>query len=129
MGTILLADHNTGLRRLVHATLEAEGHALLETADGDEAWALLQAHRPELAILALDVPGRSGLWLARAIRLEPQLDQTRIILLSAWDSLADERVGLSAAADRYLTRPFSPENLVAAVREVLNHGGAARSPA
>src|SRR3712207_488526 len=108
------------MRRLLRVTPEPS-YAVLEAADGDEAWALLHARRPDLALLDVDMPGRGGLWLARAIRLDVTLDRTRVALLSGWASADDVRVGREAGADRYLTKPFSPGELLGVVSDLLGH--------
>jgi CheY-like chemotaxis protein len=121
--TILVADDDAAVRRLLCMALELDGYTLLEAADGDEAWTLLHAHHPRLALLDVDMPGRGGLWLTRSIRLDPALSSTRVILLSAWSGELDVRAGLEAGADRYLAKPIKPSELAAVVREVLAAGG------
>ena len=107
------------MRLLVNATIASDQYAVIEAADGDEAWQLLVEHEPAVALLDVQMPGRSGLELARAIRSEPQLSDTHIVLLTSKAQDADIRAGIAAGADRYLTKPFSPLELLTVVEEAL----------
>lgn len=118
--TVLIADDEPSLRLLVSATIESEELVVLEAEDGDEAWALLREHRPHLALLDVQMPGRTGLELARAIRADPDLAGTKIIMLTSKAQQADVQSGLAAGADIYLTKPFSPIELLTAVEEALD---------
>ena len=118
--TVLVADDEPNLRLLVTATLQFLPYAVIEAADGDEAWRLLQAHRPALALLDIRMPGRSGLDLVRAIRAHPELSDIVVVLLSSKTKEADVQAGLAAGADRYLTKPFSPMQLLTIVAEGLS---------
>jgi PAS domain S-box-containing protein len=105
---ILLAEDDASFRQLIVTTLPPDEYAVLEARDGDEAWALLLARRPCLAILDIRMPGRSGLDLVRAVRAEPSLANMRVILLTGAVDAPDVAAGLAAGADAYLTKPFSP---------------------
>ena len=109
---MLIADDEAGTRLLVRATLQSDRYELLEAADGDEAWELVQAHAPELVLLDVHMPGRTGVELAAAIRADCRLSGTRIVMLTALQSDADQRAALAAGADHYLTKPFSPFQLL-----------------
>jgi CheY-like chemotaxis protein len=76
-------------------------------------------HRPAVALLDVQMPGRSGLDLARAIRGQPQLSGTHVVLLTSKAQDADIKAGLAAGADRYLTKPFSPLELLTVVEQAL----------
>ena len=116
---ILIADDEPSLRLLVQATIASDRYTIVEAADGDAAWALLQQHRPRVALLDVQMPGRTGLELARAIRDTPELAATRVILLTAKAQEADLAAGRAAGADQYLTKPFSPLELLSAVDAAL----------
>jgi CheY-like chemotaxis protein len=120
--TVLIADDEPNLRILVNATIASEQYSVIEAADGDEAWQLLLEHKPAVALLDVQMPGRSGLDLTRAIRSEPQLSATHVILLTSQAQEADVQAGLAAGADRYLTKPFSPLELLTVVEEALGLG-------
>jgi len=117
--TILLADDHAGVRLLVRLTIAAEAYLILEAADGDEAWALLQSMRPDVALLDIGMPGRDGFALTRAIRADPLLAETRVILLTGHKGAADLAAGRAAGADHYLTKPFSPLQLIATIEKCL----------
>ena len=117
--TVLIADDEPSLRVLVHATIASDQYLVLEAVDGDEAWQLLLEHKPDLALLDVQMPGRSGLELTRAIRAEPELAHVHVILLTSQAQETDIQAGLTAGADRYLTKPFSPLELLTVVEEAL----------
>jgi CheY-like chemotaxis protein len=119
MKTVLIADDQPSLRLLVGTTIASNAYAVIEAADGDEAWALTQQHRPALALLGVRMPGRNGLELTRAIRADPRLRDMRVILLTGMTDEADVHAGLAAGADLYLTKPFSPLELLRAVEHAL----------
>ena len=107
------------MRLLVHTTIESHEYDVAEAADGDEAWAFIQQHKPQLVLLDIQMPGRNGLEILRSIRSDPGLDGTRVILLSAKALVADVEAGLAAGADFYLTKPFSPLELLNRVADAL----------
>jgi DNA-binding response OmpR family regulator len=115
MNAVLIADDDSRIRMLVRATLAGQPSTLLEADNGDEAWRLLEQHQPSVALLDVRMPRRSGLDLAREIRRNVHLRGTRIIILSGDASQLDVESGHAAGADLYLTKPFSPRALLAAV--------------
>ena len=117
--TVLIADDEPSLRMLIGAIIESDQYRVVEAKDGDVAWQLLQRHRPVLALLDVQMPGRSGLDLTRAIRSDPQLHGMRVILLTSRSQVADVKAGLAAGADHYLSKPFSPLELLEVVEEAL----------
>jgi CheY-like chemotaxis protein len=119
MKTVLIADDQPGIRHLVSATIGTDLCAIVEAADGDEAWDLVRRHRPVVAILDVQMPGRSGLEVARAIKADPDLAAIRVIMLTAMAQEHDRAAGKAAGADDYLAKPFSPLQLVASVEAAL----------
>jgi len=117
--TVLIADDEPSVRMLVQATIEADGYKVLEASDGDEAWALIQEHRPTLVLLDVRMPGRTGLEILGSIKSDPDLVDTKVILLTASAQKSDIDAGLIAGADFYLTKPFSPRDLRSKVDEAL----------
>ena len=117
--TVLIADDEPSMRLLVHATIESDDYKVVEAADGDEAWTLIQRYQPSLVLLDVQMPGRSGLDVLRSIKTEPELKATRVILLTSKAHEADVEAGLIAGADFYLTKPFSPLDLLTRVEEAL----------
>src|SRR2546430_13775881 len=79
---ILIADDEAQVRLLVHVTIASGAYLVLEAGDGDEAWEILQTCRPDVVLLDVQMPGRDGFALTRAIRADPLLAQARVILLT-----------------------------------------------
>ncbi len=117
--SVLVADDEPSLRLLVSATIASGEYTLLEAADGDEAWQLLLQHRPAVALLDVQMPGRSGLQLTRAIKSSPLLTGTKVVLLTSQAQATDVSSGLAAGADHYLTKPFSPLELLSVLEQAL----------
>jgi len=116
---VLIADDEPSVRLLVQATIEADGYKVLEACDGDEAWALIQEHRPSLVLLDVRMPGRTGLEILGSIKADAELTDTKVILLTASAQQSDINAGLIAGADFYLTKPFSPRELLSRMDEAL----------
>jgi|ERR1035437_4366740 two-component system phosphate regulon response regulator PhoB len=119
MKSVLIADDQNSIRLLVRATIESEEYSIAEASDGSQAWRLIQELRPDLVFLDVQMPGLSGLQVTRAVRGDPALGATRIILLTANSAKADVEAGLAAGADLYLTKPFSPLELLNVLEKAL----------
>jgi DNA-binding response OmpR family regulator len=119
MRTVLIADDESSIRLLVHATIESEDYTVVEAADGTGAWNMIQKLKPALVLLDIHMPGRNGLDVLRLIRAEASLEGTRVILLTSKAQESDIEAGLIAGADFYLTKPFSPLDLLTRVDEAL----------
>lgn len=117
--TVLIADDESSIRLLVHATIESDDYTVVEAADGAQAWALTRELKPALVLLDVQMPGQSGLEVLRSIKADPALTATRVILLTSKAQERDIEVGLIAGADFYLTKPFSPLDLLTRVEEAL----------
>jgi two-component system alkaline phosphatase synthesis response regulator PhoP len=116
MTDILFIDDDTNLHGLVSAYLVAEGFTIHTAADGAQGLALFRRHRPALIILDVMLPARDGFDLLAQIRRESSV---YVLMLTARSEETDRVVGLTLGADDYLTKPFSPRELVARVRAVL----------
>ena len=119
MTTVLIADDEQSLRLLVSATMMSDEYEVVEASDGDEAWELLRQYRPRVALLDVQMPGRTGLELTHEIRSDPELAKTFVVLLTSKAQQADIQAGLAAGADRYLTKPFSPLELLTIVEQAV----------
>src|SRR6202162_996879 len=117
--TVLIADDEPSIRELVQATIGADEINVVEASDGDEAWSLIQSHRPSLVLLHVRMPGRTGLEILSAIRSTPSLKGTKVIILTASAVASDMSAALAAGADSYLTKPFSPRDLLSRLDEAL----------
>jgi CheY-like chemotaxis protein len=116
------------MRLLVRATIESDQYQVLEASDGDEAWAMIKEHRPSVVLLDVQMPGRTGLEVLAMIRSDPTLAPTRVIMLTAKALKADVELGMTAGADLYLTKPFSPLDLLTRVDEALGRWRSALPP-
>ncbi len=125
METVLVVDDEPTIRDVVVQYLRREGYATLEAGDGDTARDLLEREWPSLVVLDLMLPGTDGLALCRWIRDRSELP---VIMLTARGEEADRIVGLELGADDYVTKPFSPRELVARVRTVLRRSNAPDQP-
>jgi DNA-binding response OmpR family regulator len=125
MTTVLVVDDEPIVREVVARYLKREGYRTLEAADGNRARELVERESPNLVVLDLMIPGTDGLALCRWIRSSSQLP---VIMLTARGEEADRIVGLELGADDYVTKPFSPRELVARVRSVLRRAEPAVPP-
>jgi two-component system alkaline phosphatase synthesis response regulator PhoP len=117
--TILVVDDEPGIVTIVRDYLEKAGFRVLTAGDGDTALRLARLERPNLMVLDLMLPGVDGLDIIRHLRNDPALHLMSVIMLTARVDEADRLVGLELGADDYVTKPFSPRELVARVRAVL----------
>lgn len=116
---VLIADDDEFIRRLVTTTLEdVAGVRLLEARDGREAVELAVRTRPALILLDVAMPGLDGIEACRRLRAEPATSETPIVMLTAHIGDDDEARAVAAGADRYLTKPFSPLDLLRLVDEL-----------
>jgi len=116
MNQILIVDDEPKITRLVRDYLENAGFAVTVARDGREALMRARTERPDLIVLDLGLPGIDGLDVTRALRRDAGVP---IIMLTARAAETDRVVGLELGADDYVTKPFSPRELVARVRAVL----------
>jgi DNA-binding response OmpR family regulator len=113
---VLVVDDEEKLTRIVASYLANSGYGTLVAHDGEEALALFRSRRPDCVVLDINMPGLDGLEVTRRIRAESHVP---LILLTALASEGDKIVGLELGADDYVTKPFSPRELVSRVRAVL----------
>jgi DNA-binding response OmpR family regulator len=125
VATILVVDDEPRIVQLVRDYLEHGGFTVLVASDGQAALRTARTGRPDLVILDLGLPGLDGLDVTRALRREGPVP---IIMLTARTEETDKLVGLELGADDYLTKPFSPKELVARVRAVLRRAEGLQSP-
>jgi DNA-binding response OmpR family regulator len=114
--TILICEDDQNLRQLVRVVL-GEGYRFVEANTGDEALELAVKLRPDLVILDLMLPGRSGFDILTQLRQQVPPADTRVIVMSAWTHA--DAAALKAGADRFVPKPFEADQLRAVVSEVL----------
>lgn len=116
---ILVVEDEKDIRDLVRYNLEAEGFAVVEASDGEIGLSLAARERPALLVLDLMLPGLPGLEVCRLLRTKEATQRLPILILTARASEVDKILGLEMGADDYVTKPFSPRELVARVKAVL----------
>jgi DNA-binding response OmpR family regulator len=116
---ILVVDDEEAIRELVGSYLRNEGFDVREAVDGDDALAQIAQSVPDLILLDLRLPGIGGLDVLREIR---RTSDVYVIVLTARADETDKLIGLELGADDYITKPFSPREVVARVRAVLRRG-------
>lgn len=117
--TILVVDDEPEIVAITRDYLDRAGFRVLVASDGVSALRLARAERPNLLVLDLMLPGLDGLDVARALRQDAATRALPIIMLTARVEETDRLIGLELGADDYMTKPFSPRELVARIRAVL----------
>jgi DNA-binding response OmpR family regulator len=115
-GTVLLVEDEPSVGELVRGYLTRDGYRVVWVRSGDEALAELDRHQIRLVLLDIGLPGKDGFDVCRDIRARSQVP---ILMLTARDEEPDRIVGLEVGADDYVTKPFSPRELVARMKAVL----------
>jgi two-component system alkaline phosphatase synthesis response regulator PhoP len=121
MKRVLVVEDEIKIARLVRDYLRPAGFDVLEAADGATALAVAKSDRPDMIVLDLGLPGMDGLDVTRRLRANSSVP---IIMLTARSEETDRIVGLELGADDYVTKPFSPRELVARIRAVLRRAEA-----
>ena len=116
MKTVLVVDDEPRIVELARDYLEHAGFGVITAVDGPSALTAVRVRKPDVLVLDLGLPGMDGLDVARAIRRDSTLP---IIMLTARDDELDRVLGLEIGADDYVTKPFSPRELVARIRAIL----------
>jgi two-component system response regulator MtrA len=116
---ILVADDDVDIRELVEFKLSTMGHDIVAVGDGAAAVEACRAHKPDLAVLDVMMPGVSGLDAIKEIRADPTLADLPVILLTARAQESDVETGFDSGADDYITKPFSPRELASRVEALL----------
>ena len=127
MPTVLIVDDEQHIRLLIEQTLEEledDGVELQTAADGEAALDVVRNHHPELVFLDVMMPKVNGFEVCRAIKSDLGLAGTTVVMLTAKGQAYDREQGLAAGADRYLTKPFDPDELLDIARETLGLAGA-----
>ena len=116
---ILIIEDELDIVKMLDYNLKKEGFRILSSNDGEDALDLASKEHPDLILLDLMLPGIDGLEVCRALKKEPNTLAIPIIMLTAKSQETDKIVGLELGADDYVTKPFSPRELIARIRAVL----------
>jgi DNA-binding response OmpR family regulator len=120
--TVLICEDDPNLRTLVRLAL-GDGYRFFEAPDGPSGLALAERTDPDLIVLDLMLPGRSGLDVLRELRSGDDFAETRVIVISAWSD--SDAAAIEAGADRFLAKPFDPDELRDAALALIEDDGAA----
>jgi DNA-binding response OmpR family regulator len=113
---VLVVDDEAPIREVVRRYLQAEGVEVVEAADGPTALEMFEAHRPDVVVLDVMLPGLDGIEVLRRVRTRSDV---YVVMLTARTEETDRLIGLSVGADDYVAKPFSPRELVARVKALL----------
>ena len=117
---VLVADDDDDILMLVTMRLQRDGFVVIAARNGEEALALAQQQRPDVAVLDVGMPGLDGLEVLQRIRADDALKGMRVLLLTAKAQESDVRRGYDTGADAYVRKPFSPAELSARVRALVD---------
>jgi two-component system phosphate regulon response regulator PhoB len=116
---ILVVEDEPAIQELIAVNLEHAGHHVIRARDAEEALRVVRHALPDLLLIDWMLPGMSGVSLARQLRQSERTRQVPMIMLTARAEESDKIMGLDAGADDYVTKPFSPKELVARIKAVL----------
>ncbi|MBN2467335.1 MAG: response regulator [Deltaproteobacteria bacterium] len=119
MKKIMIADDEEMIRSLVSATLEDDEYIIIEASDGERALTLAQEEKPDLLLLDVKMPGKSGFEVCRTLKSDPKTKSVYIIMLTGQSRAKDIKEGKQAGADDYFTKPFSPLSLLKKIGSLL----------
>lgn len=117
--TILVVEDEPAIQELISVNLSFAGHKVLRALDAEQAKILINAELPDLILVDWMLPGASGLSMARSLRADERTKDIPIIMLTAKSAEEDKVEGLESGADDYITKPFSPKELMARIKAVL----------
>lgn len=126
---VLVIEDSAGVRKLLHATLPAEGLTCVFACSGEEGLEATRDHLPDLIVLDLNLPGMDGLDVCRQLKADPRTAAVPIVMLTGRGEETDVVRGLEMGADDYLSKPFSPKILAARLRAVLRRRADDTGPA
>jgi CheY-like chemotaxis protein len=116
---VLVCDNEEVLRALVRGALELGDYEIVEARDGDESVELARSCEPDLIVLDMMMPGRTGLEVLTELRAEERFTDTPVIMLTARAQAQDREAAVAAGVNRFLPKPFSPLELASTVEELL----------
>lgn len=117
--SVLIVEDEVAIVTLLRYNLEREGFRVYSTGDGEEAVAMVKDYKPDIIVLDWMLPSMSGVDVCKQLRWNPETKSIPIIMLSARGEEGDRIKGLDSGADDYLTKPFSPAELIARIRAIF----------
>ncbi len=121
---VLVVDDDPQVLRLMRVNLELEGYDVVSAPDGEEALDAVLNERPDVVVCDVMMPGMDGLTVLRNLRSNPRTSKIPFVVVSAKAQRSDVKAALDMGADRYITKPFDPQELLDAVEHLLTAGGA-----
>jgi two-component system cell cycle response regulator DivK len=116
---ILVVEDQDDNRRILRDLLTASGYELIEAVDGEQGLAAAQKERPDLILMDIQLPGIDGYEVTRRIKADEALRSIPIIAVTSYALSGDDQKAFAAGCDAYVTKPFSPRDLLAKIREYL----------
>jgi len=123
MVTVLVIDDEDDIRELLQYNLQKDGYAVVTAENGEKGLQLMKAHRPDLIILDVMMPGSDGIEICDAIRQTPDFQETLICFLTARNEDYSQIAGLDAGADDYVAKPVKPKVLISRINALLRRKG------
>lgn len=121
MKRALIVEDQADIRELIRMTLELEDMEIHEAENGDAGWVVAQKLLPDLILLDVMMPGvMDGFDVCKLLRADPRLRRSKVVMLTARSQDTDRQQGLQAGADAYLTKPFSPKQLLDVVKRLVS---------
>ena len=117
---VLVCDNEEALRALVRGALELGDYEIVEAHDGDQSVELARSCDPDLIVLDMMMPGRTGLEVLAELRAEDRFAETPVVMLTARAQAQDRLAAVEAGVSRFLPKPFSPLELASVVEELLD---------
>ena len=116
---ILVVEDQDDNRRILRDLLTASGYELIEAVDGEQGLAAVEQERPDLILMDIQLPGIDGYEVTRRIKANEALRHIPIIAVTSYALSGDDQKAFAAGCDAYVTKPFSPRELLAKIREYL----------
>ena len=116
---ILVVEDQEDNRRILSDLLTANGFDIVEAVTGEEGVAAAAREKPDLILMDIQLPGLDGYEATRRIKAKPELDQIPIIAVTSYALSGDDKKAYAAGCDGYVTKPFSPRDLLAKIKEYL----------
>ena len=123
MAKVMVVDDAQADLRFMESILQSAGHQVVSYADGAQLEEKLATEQPDVLLLDIVMPNRSGYEILRAIRKDDRTKSTPVVLVTSKNQESDRVWGKRQGADDYVTKPFTPEQLLGAVRRLARHTG------